>query len=70
MINEEKKYLAYTFNVAGFAFVTPIGKIVLEPISTFNQFGFKGFIFYLIFCLVLGGVGIISIILGKDIIKV
>ena len=30
MITEEQKYRAYTLNIAGFALMTPFGKIVLD----------------------------------------
>ena len=66
VIDEIDKYLAYTFNVAGFALMAPLGKIVLEPVSTFNSFGFKGFVCYFIFCVLLLFVGVLSILHGRD----
>ena len=66
VIDEIDKYLAYTFNVAGFALMTPLGKVVLEPVSTFNSFGLKGFVCYFIFCILLVFVGVLSILHGRD----
>ena len=39
MISEEDKYKAYTFNIAGFAAMTPFGKIVLENVKLFYEIG-------------------------------
>ena len=39
MITEEDKYRAYTYNVAAFAFMAPLGKIFLENIKLFNELG-------------------------------
>ena len=39
MITEEDKYRAYTFNFAGFAAMTPFGRIVIENVKLFNELG-------------------------------
>ena len=44
MITEEDKYKAYTFNFAGFASMTPFGKLILENIKLLNDFSFTWFI--------------------------
>ena len=66
VIEEVDKYLAYTFNFAGFALMTPLGKVALEPVSTFNSLGLKGFICYFVFCVLLLLVGTLLILHGRD----
>ena len=39
MITEEQRCRAYTINIAGFALMTPLGKIVLEYASLFKEMG-------------------------------
>lgn len=65
MITEGQKYTAYTINISGFALITPIGKIVLEPISTFSEFGLNGFLIYSVFCLILASIGIFLLLYGR-----
>ncbi len=68
MITEEQKYRAYTFNLAGFALMTPFGKLVLDVLSIYREFEFNIFsIGYIIFCFVLVIVGLKSIAHGRDI---
>ena len=44
MITEEDKYRAYTYNIAAFACMAPLGKIFLENVKLFNELGPIGFI--------------------------
>lgn len=67
MVAENKKYTAYSYNIAGFALITPIGKIVLEPISTFNEFGLTPFIYYSVVCILLAIIGFCLVIHGRGI---
>ena len=39
MISEEDKYRAYTFNVAAFACMAPLGKMFLENVQLFYELG-------------------------------
>ena len=69
MISESQKYTAQTFNIAGFALFAPLGKIVLEPVSTFHELGSVGFKWYLYFSILLAIVGILAIYFGRGILK-
>ena len=67
MITEERKYRAYTFNIGGFALITPLGKIILEPSMLTNQIWIIPPLVYIIFCILLALVGLWSIAFGRDI---
>jgi len=67
VITEEQKYRAYTFNIAGFALMTPLARIVADPLATFKEYGLNGFIVFFIFCLFLFFAGIVFISIGRGI---
>ena len=67
MITEEEKYKAYTLNIAGFAVMTPLGKVVLDNIQLFRNVGAKWFLINLIIALGLFGFGLTLIELGRTI---
>ena len=63
MITEEEKYKAYTFNFAGFALMTPAGKVVLDFSELFKTVGLSWVIFH-------GTVSILLFLLGLTFIKI
>ncbi len=70
MITEEQKYKAYTYNIAGFALMTPLGKIVIDYIEIFKEvgpimFGINLFIAFLLFL-----AGLTFIDMGRSILDV
>ena len=67
MISEEDKYKAYTFNFAGFASITPFGKLVLENIKLFNDFGFAWFVIYCLASVFLLIAGLTFLEIGRSI---
>ncbi len=67
VIKEVDKYGSEIFKIAGFAFMSPFGRIIVQPSIVFNELGFNGFIFYIIFSLFLFFIGIISLIKGYNI---
>ena len=68
MITEEQKYRAYTFNFAGFALITPSGKLILDALDMYKDFELSIFsIGYILFCFGLSIVGLWSIARGRDI---
>lgn len=69
METEGKKYSAYSFNIAGFSLFVPLGKVVLEPVSMFNEFGIYGLVGYVGFSLFLVIIGLSLIIHGRDILN-
>ncbi len=69
MITKEHEYMAQAFQIAGFAMMTPFGKIALDPISTFNSFGETFFFYYLLASLIFAVIGFISIERGRAILN-
>ncbi len=71
MVSDEQLYRAYTFNVAGFALMTPFGKLILDVLSIYKEFEFNilssG---YIIFCFWLVIAGFRSIAHGRDILDI
>ena len=67
MIKEIDRYSAEIFKISGFALMSPLGRVVIQPSVVFTEFGLKGFIFYSIFSLFLFFIGIIILIKGYDI---
>ena len=70
MVAEEQKYRAYTYNIAGFALLTPLGKLILDPITTtmiLEKFGPLIFIGYVSLCILFAIAGFRAIAIGRDI---
>ena len=70
MISESEKYRAYTYNIAGFALLTPLGKLILDPITTamiLEKFGLLIFAGYVSLCILLAIIGCRAIAIGRDI---
>ena len=67
MITEEQKYKAYTYNIAGFALMTPLGKIVLDYAALFKQMDLYVFVFNSFLALLLFCCGLTSIEVGRRI---
>lgn len=53
MASEGDKYRAQTFNISGFALMSLLGKILMQPLETYHEYGLMGFICYTMFCLLL-----------------
>ena len=67
MITKEHEYMTQARQISGFAMMTPFGKIILDPISTFNSVGEAFFFYYLLASLILMIMGCVSIQRGRDI---
>ena len=67
MIKEVEKYGAEIFKIAGFACMSPFGRIIIQPSTVFNELGLIAFIFYMIFALFLVLIGLILLLKGYDI---
>ena len=66
-LEKERDYRSRTFNFGGFALMTPLGHLVIDPATLFDQFNIVGFFLYAIFCLVLFVMGFCFIEIGRDI---
>lgn len=66
-VTEEQKYRAYTYNIAGFALMTPLGKVILEYPILFEQMGSQRFLIYLLGTLLLFCWGLIFVEVGRNI---
>lgn len=67
MTTEEQKYRAYTFNISGFALMTPFGKICLDPLTFFKQYELVGSVIYILISFGLFISGFMLIEFGRDI---
>ena len=65
MVTEEDKYRAYTYNIAAFACMAPLGKIFLENVKLFNDIGPIGFILSFLISLPLFIIGLTLLELGR-----
>ena len=70
MVREQEKYVAYSFNIAGFALVSPLGKIILDALEIYEGFRLSWFfIGYIVFCTLLAIIGVWSIFYGRGILN-
>ena len=68
MLPDEEKFRAETFRIAGFALLTPLGRLFLDPVGLFEIYGIVGLIFYLLMAIVVGFFGLVLILKCFDII--
>ena len=69
MTTDEQKYKAYTFNIAGFALMTPLGKVFLDYVSLFRELGLILFIINFIISLLLFIGGLTFVEHGRNILQ-
>jgi len=69
MPTKEYEYKAQAFQIAGFALMTPLGRIFLQPTTVFKEFNLFGFIIYLVFSFLIFLVGFIFIEQGRAILE-
>ncbi|OGI08263.1 MAG: hypothetical protein A3I68_04330 [Candidatus Melainabacteria bacterium RIFCSPLOWO2_02_FULL_35_15] len=67
MLKEIDKYSAEIFKIAGFALMTPFGRVVIQPTVVFNELGAVAFIFYIPLTLFMFLVGSFLLLKGYDI---
>lgn len=70
MLSEEERYRAYTFNFAGFALMTPFGRLVLENVKLFNDVGAGWFVFNCTISLFLFWAGLTFVEQGRRILNI
>ena len=70
VITEEQRYKAYTYNIAGFALMTPVGKIVLNYMEIFKETGPIMFIINSLVALFLFTLGLTFIEIGRSILYI
>ena len=66
MITEEQKYKAYVLSVAGFALMTPFGRLWMDFYEIVRNIGVGGFFGYTLICTGLFVVGLILIEHGRS----
>ena len=64
LMEKQKDYKSDIFKIAGFALFTPIGRVFIEPVVVFHEFGFNGFLIYMIVCLCLLLLGLTFMYVG------
>lgn len=67
VITEEQKYRAFTFNVAGFALMTPLGKVVLDFSDLIKNYGLDWFFAHIVISALLFLWGLTCIEKGRSI---
>lgn len=67
-IIESLKYKSEVFKIAGFALLTPVGGVILNPLL-YRELGLSMFIPYFLFCSVFAGAGLVSIMYGYNILR-
>lgn len=70
MITEEQRYRAYTYNIAGFALMTPLGKVVMDYINIFKEIGLVMFVINLLIAFLLFLAGLTFIEIGRSILNI
>jgi len=66
-LEKERDYRAWTFNISGFALMTPLGHIFMDPIYIFTKFMLIWGSIYFISCLISFICGLYLIEAGRDI---
>ena len=67
MIKEVDKYGAEIFKISGFALMSPLGRVVIQPTVVFNELGIVVFMFYVLFTLLMFFIGSFLLLKGYDI---
>lgn len=67
---ENKKYRANTFNIAGFALMTPLGAIFIDFIRLFKDIGLIWFMVQLLISVLLFAVGLTCLEIGRNIMTI
>jgi len=65
---EEPKYRAEIFKIAGIAFMTPVGRLVINPFGLYKSLGLGEFIYFILVSLLFGFIGLLFIEQGRVII--
>lgn len=68
-MSNEEEYMAQAYQVAGFALMSPFGRMCLQPTVVFNEFNLIGFISYACFSVLAFLFGMISIEKGRAILN-
>ena len=69
MISKETEQKSEVLKIVGFALLTPLGRIFVEPIVVLNEFGFIGLICYIIFGFTIGTFGLTCILRSCEILE-
>ncbi|MBI1858269.1 MAG: hypothetical protein HYR97_04055 [Candidatus Melainabacteria bacterium] len=67
MATDEQNFRAETTKVAGLAFLTPMGRILLDPLPLLHGYNLFEITIYSVYALGLAFLGIIFILKGHDI---
>lgn len=70
MVSEEEKFRAETYRITGFALLTPVGRIFLDPLPFFREYGLAFSLGYLILAVVLGIIGFFLIEIARVILYI
>lgn len=68
-MSSEEEYIAQAYQIAGFALMSPFGRMCLQPTVVFNEFNLIGFISYASFAILVFLLGVIFIEKGRVILN-
>lgn len=69
LITEEQKYRSEIAKITGMAFMTPVGRIFLDPFTFVQQYDSQFVINYFLYSLLVGSMGFILMLKAHDILK-
>ena len=69
VVTKQTEQQAEILKLIGFAFCAPFGRIAVEPVVVFNEFGLMGFITYLVFTLITGTFGVNCILRSYEVLE-
>ena len=65
MASEEEKFRAETFRIFGIIFLTPLGKILIDPLVFYQEHGLVYTIIYFVLAFILGYIGLLHIEIAR-----
>ena len=66
MVNDQQKYRSEICKIIGFTLMTPLGRIILDPMM-YKKFDITWFVVYICFSILICSIGIITLVIGHDI---
>ena len=67
MVTEEEKFRADTFRILGIAFITPLGRLLVDPLAFYQEYGLVHTVIYFVYALTAAYIGLIHIEFSRGI---
>jgi len=69
VVTDEKNYRAETTKIAGLAFLSPLGRIILDPLSLLYNYDYLVIFLFLVYSIVLAFIGLVFVLKAHDILE-